>query len=164
MKKQFSPLNDILLIFLSLVLFNCQFDPHADQYTTTTPTSKDLVGTYILEAYHLPKNIQIKHSDVKLQLFAGGKFIATNIPPLSIYGADKNFFSTLVSGQGNWTMGSLGTLDPGNHTLWGVILTDSANRFHSPIIRGDNAPYGLSFTLGDPDQGEAVLLQKQTEK
>ncbi|MGN6492868.1 MAG: hypothetical protein ACTHLE_12790 [Agriterribacter sp.] len=154
-------LRSILFTVLSILLWSCQYDPHAHLYTTSQPQKEDIPGVYILDSYDFANNIPIEHHNVKLTLFPDGTFEATNIPPWNSPGVDTNFFSTLVSGRGKWEVSSLGTLDPGSKTIWGIYLRDSENSFHPANFSGDKPPYGLIFTLGDPDIGDAVILRKR---
>jgi hypothetical protein len=74
---------------------------------------------------------------------------------------DKTFSSSLVSGTGKWEMDTIGTLDPGAKRIWGVYLRTPDNRFHAADFTGARPPYGLIFTLGDPDSGYAIILKKK---
>lgn len=154
----------VVFTILTVLVLACQYDPHGNLYTTTNPKEEDIPGTYILYRYDLPTDIIIEHNNVKLTLFPDGTFKGINIPPNTLSSPDKNFFSTLLSGDGEWKLGTIGTLGPGQKKIWGVYLRDSEDRFHSPSLTGEKAPYGLIFTLGDPDTGDAVILRKQTSK
>lgn len=156
-------LKSFLFTILLVLLWSCQYDPHAHLYTTSPPEEGSIPGVYTLARYDLAANIPIEHHNVKLTLFPDGKFTATNIPPWTLSGPDSNFFSTLLSGHGKWELGTLGTLDPGAKKIWGIYLRDEEDRFHPANLSGDKAPYGLIFTLGDPDMGDAVILRKQTD-
>lgn len=160
-----------LLIFASLVLFiwaGCQYDPHAHLYTTTEPKTEDVVGTYVLKDFHLPQYVGNARPEVVVELRADGTFTATNVPSwqsgqLTMPGT--NFFAALLSGTGKWEKDTLGTLNPGNKRIWGVYLRTPDDgthpQFHPANFTGAKPPYGLIFTLGDPDLGYAVILKRK---
>lgn len=151
----------IVITLVSLVLVGCQYDPHGNLYTTTEPKNEDLVGTYVLDRYDLPYDIAVARNVVEVELRADGTFTATNIPPWKMDEPDKSFFPSLVSGTGKWEKDTLGTLYPGSKRIWGVYLRTPDNRFHPADFTGDRPPYGLIFTLGDPDSGYAVILKRK---
>jgi hypothetical protein len=149
------------LILASLALAGCQYDPHANLYTTTEPMAEDVVGTYVADTFHLPPEVGSTRPEVLVELHADGTFLASNVPPWQLSSPGTNFFASLLSGSGKWEKGSLGTLDPGNKPMWGVYLRTTDNRIHPANFTGDKPPYGLIFTLGDPDSGHAVILKKR---
>ena len=151
----------LLLIFASLALVGCQYDPHASLYTTSEPKTEDVVGTYVLDALHLPAEVGSARPDVVIELHADGTFAATNIPPWDSSWPGTNFFGSLLSGSGKWEKDTLGTLDPGHKRIWGVYLRTPENRFHPADFTGDKPPYGLIFTLGDPDSGNVIILRRK---
>ncbi len=154
-------MRNLFLILAALVLNGCQYDPHAHLYTTSEPKTQDVVGTYILDLFHLPPEAGSAHPDVVVELRADGTFAATNVPPWAIEAPSTNFFASLISGTGQWQKDILGTLDPGRKHIWGVRLQTSNSRFHPANLTGDKPPYGLIFTLGDPDSGHAVILKRK---
>ena len=149
------------LILASLTLAGCQYDPHASLYTTTEPKPQDIAGTYVLDTFHLPSEVGTARPQVVVELRADGTFAATNVPPWELREPGTNFFTSLVGGTGKWEKGSTGTLDPGQKTIWGVYLRTPDNRFHPANLTGGKPPYGLIFTLGDPDSGNAVILKRK---
>lgn len=151
----------LLLILASLALVGCQYDPHANLYTTSEPKSDDVVGTYVLDTFHLPPQVGSAPQDVVVELHADGTFAATNVPPWMLEDPGTNFFRSLLTGSGKWEKATLGTLDPGQKRIWGVYLRTPDNRFEPANFTGDMPPYGLIFTLGDPDSGYAVILRKK---
>jgi len=151
----------VLLFGASLLLAGCQYDPHASLYTTTEPKTEDVLGTYVLDALHLPSECGSARPDIVVELHGDGTFAATNVPLWKLETPGTNFFTSLVSGSGNWEKDTLGTLDPGQKHIWGVYLRTPDNRFHPANFTGDKPPYGLIFTLGDPDSGHAVILKRK---
>lgn len=151
----------LLLILASVAVAGCQYDPHAHLYTTVEPKTDDIVGTYVLEALHLPTEAGSARPIVTLELRADGTFAATNVPPWELTIPRPSFSASLLSGTGKWEKGTVGTLDPGQKQIWGVYLRAPDNRFHPATLTGKKPPYGLIFTLGDPDSGYAVILKRQ---
>ena len=149
------------LALTMILLAGCQYDPHGDLYLTTEPKAEDVVGTYVLERFDFPQKITIAHRNVEVELHADGTFTATNVPPWVLGEPDAPFFSTLLSGTGNWEKAKIGILDPGSHPMWGVYLRTPDNRIHPAHFTGKKPPYGLIFTLGDPDSGNAILLKRR---
>lgn len=151
----------ILIFVVSLALVGCQYDPHANLYTTSEPKAEDIVGTYVLDAFHLPPEVGSSRPDVRIELYADGTFTATNVPPLEFSTPGTNFFASLLTAAGKWEKDTLGTLDPGQKRIWGIYLRTSDSKIHPANFTGDKPPYGLIFTLGDPDSGHAVLLRRK---
>ena len=150
----------ILFVLIPIALVGCQYDPHANLYTTNEPKVEDSVGTYVLDRFDLPIDTSKVQCDVVVELHADGTFAATNIPPWKMDDVTTNFFSQLLNGSGKWEKDTLGTLDDSKR-IWGVYLRTPDNRFHPVDFTGSKPPYGLIFTLGDPDSGYAVLLKKK---
>lgn len=145
-----------LFTVAAFVLTGCQFDPHSGLYTTSEPMNEDIVGTYILDRYHLPQDITIDPREVLVDLHPDGTFKVSNVPPWQTDDPDKGFFSSLLSGTGKWEKTTIGA-DP----IWGVYLRSPDNRFSPACFTGTKPPYGLIFTLGDPDSGYAVILKQK---
>ena len=149
------------LILVSLALVGCQFDPHAHLLTTSEPKAEDIVGTYVLHAFHLPPEVGNSRPDVLVELHADGTFAATNVPPWELCTPSARFFASLISTTGKWEKVTLGILDPGQRDIWGVRLHTPGSNIHPAFFTGDQPPYGLMFTLGDPDSGHAVILRRK---
>jgi hypothetical protein len=98
-----------------------------------------------------------------VELAADGTFVATNVPPF-VFGAPPiTSLSSLVSRRGSWQLGGVGGVDNGSgrtKTHWGVYLKSKAPQLQSPGFTGDKPPYGLIFTIGDPDSGTVMILEK----
>jgi hypothetical protein len=95
-------------------------------------------------------------------LSADGSLTASNVPPWDISSPGTNFFSTLVSGSGYWRIDSVGSVDSGGplKTHWGIYLNSKAANMMPPDLTGKKMPYGLIFTLGDPDNGNSLFLER----
>ena len=159
---KFRPPLQYCFIFLTLLFsIGCQYNPHANLLTTTEPREENIVGTYILDRYYLPGNRTLPNTDIRVELRPDGTFTAINVPPWNFGEPDENFLSAFKSGEGNWEKSVIGRLDPGSRKIWGVYLRTRDDQFHPANITGDKPPYGLIFTLGDPDSGHAILLKKE---
>jgi len=157
--KRFSP------FFALLTFLACQYDPHAHLYTTQEPQPADLPGHYALVTQTLTRAglaaLHGKPCDIELR--ADGTFTARNIPPWQSGPPGENFFSTLVSGSGRWRVDSVGAIDDGSRQLkthWGIYLDSPAGKMEPVGLTGQKPPYGLIFTLGDPDSGDALIFEK----
>jgi hypothetical protein len=87
--------------------------------------------------------------------------MAINLPPWDFGEPDDTFLSAFQSGEGKWEKSEMGTLDPGSRKIWGVYLRMNDSQFHPANLTGDEPPYGLIFTLGDPDSGNAIILKRK---
>ncbi|HUS34988.1 MAG TPA: hypothetical protein VM680_06515, partial [Verrucomicrobiae bacterium] len=149
---------------LAAFFSGCQYDPFAHTYTTAKPDESKIAGNYQLVMQTLTTNGLAEFSGQlpSVELRADGTFSATNIPPWGISFPDTNFFTTLVSGSGNWSIESVGSVDNGTtrQTMWGLRLDPPSGKavFDFPKLMGTNSPYGLIFTLGDPDSGDAMIF------
>ena len=98
-----------------------------------------------------------------VELVADGTFTATNVPPLAFGEPHISSLSSLVSGAGTWQIDSVGSVGNGSGKLkthWGVRLESQAPQMQSPGFTGDKPPYGLIFTIGDPDSGTVMVLER----
>lgn len=142
----------------SLALAGCrQYDPHAHLYTTSEPKTEDVIGTYVLDEFHLPPEAGNSRPEVVVDLHADGTYAAANVPPWEEFGTPgKNFFKSLLTATGKWQKRKPGS-------IWGVDFSTRAlePRVESAYFTGDKPPYGLIFTLGDPNSGHAVILKKK---
>jgi hypothetical protein len=154
-----------LLLTLTLLAQGCQYDPHAHLYTTDEPQKTNVVGRYSLTSQTLTREglTVLKGRVCAIELRADGTFVATNVPPWQSGFPPTNFFDTLVSGSGTWRIASVGSVDDGRRPLktdWGVYLDAETPKFQPPGLTGAKFPYGLIYTLGDPDSGEALILER----
>ena len=155
-----------LCLMLFLVLNGCQYDPHAHLYTTDKPETTNVVGSYVLTSQTLTPGglTALRGRTCSLELRADGTFIATNVPPWQEGFPPTNFFDTLISGSGTWRIDSVGSVDDGRKPLkihWGVYLDSPAAKFAAVGLTSPKPPYGLIYTLGDPDSGEALILERK---
>ena len=158
----------IVLLFAFMVLIQgCQYDPHAQLYTTDKPKESDVVSLYTLTSQSVTRDglAVMQGHPCFIELRADGTFIATNVPPLMLgHSPDANFFSTLISGSGTWHFADVGGVGDGSGTVkthWGVDMDSAAAHFMPVGLSGAKSPYGLIYTLGDPDEGMALILEKK---
>lgn len=155
-----------LVPFLMLVLLlGCQYDPHAHLYTTEKPQTADVAGRYALENQTVTRDgiAALQGQPCVIELRTDGRFTATNVPPWELGSPGTNFFSTLLSGSGTWRIDSVGSVDDGGRPLkthWGVYLDSDTTKIMPAGLTGQTPPYGLIFTLGDPDSGDALTFQR----
>jgi hypothetical protein len=147
---------------------SCQYDPHAHLYTTRKPSPQDLVGRYKLKWQTVTGDGLLAFGGKLpvVELFADGSFTATNLPPggPQISVLDRDFWRTLLNGSGHWRVDAVGGIDNGfgrEEIHWGVYLESVAAPLHPAGLTGTKLPYGLIFTLGDPDLGEAMFFERQ---
>ena len=157
----------MLLLALMVLIQGCQYDPHAQLYTTDKPQESDVVGRYTLTSQSVKRDglAVMQGHPCFIELRADGTFIATNVPPLLLDSPGTNFFSTLISGSGTWHLDSVGSVGGGagttTKTWWGVDLDSTVTRYQHVGLSGAKSPYGLIYTLGDPDEGMSLILEKK---
>jgi len=156
-----------ILAFLTLLLLaqGCQYDPHANPYTTEKPQPRDVVGRYTLISQTATRDglAALQGKPCVIDLRADGTFIATNVPPWELGSPGTNFFGALLTGSGTWRIDSVGSIDDGSRpmkTHWGVYLDCQAAKMKPVGLTGKKPPFGLIFTLGDPDSGDAMILER----
>ena len=143
-----------------LLAHGCQFDPNAHLYTAEKPRSSDVIGRYTLTSQTVVAGdlVALQGNVCSIDLQADGTFVATNVPPAQTDFPTPTFFTTLVDGAGTWKIercGSVGSLD-----VWGISLNSPTTPLESVGLTGTKSPYGLIYTLGDPDSGEAMIFER----
>ena len=144
----------LVIIFLTL---GCQRAPYTNLYTTKKPQSTNIVGSYRLTSQTLTSNglAALQGMTCLIELKADGKFLATNIPPKTSF--SSNFFDSLSSGSGEWSIDGIGLVGKQSKTWWGLRLDPN---FDSPGLISNKPPYGLMFIVGDPDDGQVLFFQR----
>jgi hypothetical protein len=159
--------NSAVIVLLVLTAAGCQFDPYAHRYTTVKPTPRDVAGTYRLTEQTITPDgpAALGGKPCVVELHEDGTFLARNVPPPPVDETSRNFFSRLVSTEGRWHIDRVGSIDDGNRPLkthWGLRL--DAGPAATPVrpvgLIGNRSPYGLIFTIGDPDGGHVLILEK----
>ena len=147
----------IAICFLS----SCQYDPYYSRYASAKPT-QTLVGTYVptketkLLLAGMYKNVKSSRIDLQSDSSFSVKNIAAIWSPFST--ADG-----FESVKGKWSLVK-------HQEWWAVDLT--VNSVREPnghwnrkragtqiMLVGQNAPYKLHFTIGDPDTGQALQYE-----
>jgi len=155
----------LAFILLPLIV-GCQYDPYAHLFTTEKPQSADVVGRYSLTKQTVVAGglSAMKGQSCCVELRADGTFTAANVPPWDGDSPGTTFFDELRSGTGTWRIDNVGSVDDGHGPLkthWGIHLdVDSHVRLRSAGLTGKKPPYGLIFTLGDPDSGMVMILER----
>jgi len=146
----------------------CQYDPFVARLTAQRPRAEDAVGRNKLTEQTVTDGglpaLNGKASAVIL--LAGGKSTASNVPaaPYETGLPDAGFFRTLVSGSGTWRIDEAGGGPGGSGQkliFWGVSFQSPAADIKEATFTGDKPPYGLLFTIGDPDGGHATICERQ---
>lgn len=158
MKLSRSRLTIVFLMVLPGVA--CQYDPFVHEFTEVKPSASELVGTYVLDQ----RSIDMLDSAHRLPppasrfiLRGDGTFTIQNVP--SCWRTLEECTRQTETAAGRWEVGR-------DQEWWTVQLTctDISGRktgygLHS-MIRGDQPPRLLHFTVGDPDAGEALAFRK----
>jgi hypothetical protein len=97
-----------------------------------------------------------------VRLNADGTFEAVNVPPWDVDTLGRDLVERLLSGSGTWRIDSVGAVDNGwsSRRVWGVYLDSPTVKLAPAHLTGQRSPYGLIFSLGDPDAGEALILSR----
>ncbi len=147
----------------ALVLNGCQYDPYAHTYTTDKPEAGAVVGRYVLQDQTLVPGgaSAMRGRPCEVVLAADGTFTATNVPPFDFSAPPISSLDELASGSGRWEVESVGSIDSGlggRKTHWGVRLGSAGHPMAFAGFTGQGPPYGLIFTIGDPDGGTVMIL------
>lgn len=147
-------------MLLCLGALGCQYNPFAHEYTHVEPDASEIVGTYKLDQESrdmLRERFKVDPPAATFTLNADGTFEIRNIP--SCWRIDNTCTTKTEDASGRWQIGE-------DQEWWSVRLTCTRisgrdNEYGIPaMIRGDQAPRILHFTVGDPDAGEALAFEK----
>ena len=147
------------LVVLFLLLCGCHFpNPDTENFTQIKPDNQDLVGTYLPTAETtkwVREERKYPNVETSFVLSKDGSFQMINIPDCwgEAFGKGSGGFK---SGSGQWEV----TKEQNSWELKlefksGLALTTWIN------IVGKSAPYSLWFYVGDPDQGDVMILEKK---
>lgn len=155
----------LLCLLAVAFLQGCQYDPYAHTFTTEKPQTNGVVGRYVLKDQTVVKGglSAMQGRPCAVDLAADGTFVATNVPPFVFGAPPVTSLSSLVSATGTWRLNSVGGIDNGTgkiKTHWGAHLDSQSPQIQSPGFTGDKPPYGLIFTIGDPDSGTVMILER----
>jgi hypothetical protein len=139
----------IALVFLST---GCQYNPYASDFTKKYPNERDLIGTYHLES----------DPTVRIVLNADKTLTYEKLPDSVFYFNSESSQGKSFTGRGTWTIAK--------HQEWWELYArvDSFPRDSEggPVfdlgvhLIGEQPPYKLHITLGDPDLGKALQFKK----
>ncbi|HAR68098.1 MAG TPA: hypothetical protein DCR55_18130 [Lentisphaeria bacterium] len=144
----------------------CQYDPYASEFAEIEPAAESVVGVYVPD----PRTKKLiaetggyVKTDSAVQLMADGTVVFQSIPDWwnTSFGRPKGGFD---SGEGTWKVSKM-------QRWWGVaLLFDSTAAFSSMespggldtgiMLVGNEPPYKLHFTVGDPDSGAAMQFER----
>lgn len=157
------------VLTVALVLYGCQYDPYAHTFTTEKPELRKVVGRYVLQDQTLVSGglSAMRGRPCEVILAADGTFTAANVPPFEFRDPPIASLDSLVSGSGPWQIESVGSVDDGMGKLkthWGVRLGSMERPLTFAGFTGQDSPYGLIFTIGDPDSGTVMILRAGDRK
>ena len=160
----------ISVISVLACLFGCQYDPWANRFLKSGPKDADIVGTYQLDADTLSRHISVPESktllsvnpsaQVVLSADHGAEFVEV---PDWIY--DHGSSLCVISGAGSWKFGK----NDDYSVIWVEIqrrnfragVDHCGSTYNGELfLYGKKPPYKLHITIGDPDSGDAVQLEK----
>lgn len=150
----------LLSITLAGALLAACGDPYLSSYTTTKPNEADLIGTWVPDTDTLKDIRDRGHYDMdrastRLILRSDGSFEMVDIPDWwrDPFGKSEG---RLQSDRGTWR---LKEQSPGS--LWELGLDFPRWGGTTISLRRNKSPYLIHFTLGDPDNGEAMTFVRQ---
>jgi hypothetical protein len=147
---------------LVLAASACQYDPFAHEFTHVKPEREALVGSYILEkgsAQAFRDTFHVPAPPARLRLNRDGSFEVVAIPTCWRQAA-ADCTSATENVRGTWKVSR-------SQEWWSVqfVCTNISGRESEygveGMIRRDEPPYLIHFTLGDPDSGEALAFERQ---
>jgi hypothetical protein len=150
-----------LLIALAAMLFACQYDPFAHEYTSVRPDESSLIGEYALDSRSremLQDVYKVAPPPAAFVLRPDHSFTIVNVP--SCWRIDDTCIGRTETASGRWEIGK-------HQEWWAVQLTceridGEATSFGlSAMLRGEDPPYLLHFTVGDPDAGNGLAFERK---
>lgn len=146
---------------LGILLVACG-DPYSSSYTTTRPNEGDLIGTWVPDKDAVKDmrdrgRYDIERASTKLILRSDGSFEMVDIPDWwrEPFGRSHG---RLQSDRGTWR---LKEHSPGGWWELGLDLPSWGGT--AVALRRDKLPYLIHFTLGDPDNGDAMTFVRQSQ-
>jgi hypothetical protein len=126
----------------------CPHDPFAHTYSSRKPKASDLTGTWVIDhrlTTYTP--VAANAAQSSLNLSESGVFTWTGCPAM-------DGFDSMRVGSGEWA------IEP-HQEWWTLHLSWTESSFSEELmIRGDGPPYLLHRSVGDADEGQAVVLSK----
>ena len=154
----------ITILLLLYLLAGCQYDPHAHLYTTHKPAKRDVAGHYFLSNQTITDEglSALKGMSCTIDLRNDGTFTVNRVPPDIQNSPSQELFNKLVSGSGTWNIDFIG-VGSGETTYWGIQFDSQTYNIHSAHLTGEKPPFGLIFTLGDPDSGYSMIFERDKD-
>lgn len=151
--------------YISILVFGfigttagCQFDPYGSDYTKVQPTREDVAGIYKVD----PKTVNsfkaqhgVDPAAAEINLKPDGSFELKEMPAcwLAVTCAGR-----LQSASGTWSIQK--------HQEWWALSLETREldgrkhgHYSEAMLRGEKRPYLVHFTIGDPDSGQALVLE-----
>lgn len=164
MPRRRIPFRTASVVAAAFAVAACQYDPHAHLYTTGKPALHEIAGVYRMTSETLLNSdlSEFGRRSCIVRLNADGTFEAANVPPWELVSPGPDFVARLRSGSGTWRIDSVGAVDDGwrSQRVWGVYFDSATVKLAPAHLTGQKSPYGLIFSLGDPDAGEALILSR----
>lgn len=145
------------------LLLRCQYDPFAHEFTKGEPRRGAVVGEYRPDretTERLASALRISVSPAaRFVLGQDGTFVASELPRCWI---EQSFDCApgTETWAGTWSL-------RGDGQWWSVQLhvtsrNGQAISYGIPVmLRGEEPPYLLHLTIGDPDAGNALAFERQ---
>jgi hypothetical protein len=146
------------MILLGLAFWVAQID----DYTTKKPDAAEVVGRYTLTSQTVSTGglSVLQGRTCSIELRRNGTFSATNAPPDVLGSPGMDFFSTLLTVSGTWRIDVVAHGASCETTFWGICFDSAPANVHPACLIGRESPFGLVFTLGDPDNGQSMILRR----
>ncbi|HWN42869.1 MAG TPA: hypothetical protein VNW71_11645 [Thermoanaerobaculia bacterium] len=151
-----------VLFALVAALFGCQYNPFAHEYTSVRPDESAMIGEYALDSRsrEMLQNVyKVAVPPTAFVLSPDHTFTLTDIP--SCWRIDPSCSGKTENASGRWEIRR-------DHQDWWEVqlscdrIDGEATSYGIGVnVRGDEPPYILHFTVGDPDAGEALAFEKK---
>ena len=148
----------IAIVALLTLLTSCQYDPYADDMTVKQPKFNDIIGTYKFEKQTIVPDSLIKIAkSATIVLSADNTFKFINIPNT----VDDNFLG-FVNCSGKWLLESSGLPKTEDSSVpqFYFNLKGVPESLQDITFLGEQPPYKMIITYGDPDEGAVVIFDK----
>jgi len=155
--------------FLFLTGTGCQYNPYANRFTTVKPLERDLPGIYIVcDQTVIPQVLRFPRGERgRIELRPDGTFVARNFPVWEEPAVGSYRLKHLEKRTGRWRLDTYGTVDNGGGDVkrsWGIRFKHGPDAYGDSwmlTLTSDRPPNGLIDTIGDPDSGQVVILERE---
>jgi len=152
----------ITLLIAPILFGSCQFDPYADDLTTSRPIFKDIAGTYVFEKQTLVEALKDeKGNSAKIIIYSDSTYKAINVADFE--GKTEFQDNGVISKTGKWTIETDGVVANGfggTYNTWAITFTSMPGNLHYIGLMGKKPPFKLIVTYGDPDEGAVMIFRK----